>query len=452
MLKSLLTNLPTLTPERLPMVALLLTGGIAVIASQFSGFRLDPPEMRAANVIRVTSGEDEGPGSLREAILAADRAEGRARVILGVREVVLKTPLPPLINRDGVIIDGADQACEIDATNLPDGPVLDLSSPNSLVSGLRIRGAAGPALLIRASGNRLMRVTVQESEIGVFLAEGGDDLVVQDSQFDSNVTGVHISRGALRVIVRDSFFGKHSNAAIWAVAPAMEVDPSLAQIEIGGNTFEDNATGVVMINMPGRIERNHFTRSQKDAVYIAGAGIQLRSNRIRSGRGNGIHADSIEGALIEDNEVDHNCLNGVVVREGRNTVVQFNRVYDNAFGVVVLLGSNVSPIVVADNLVMQQQQDGLSVIGGYAIIRSNRILQNAGAGLRISDFVSESGETEVAGPLLYSNIVSGNGSDEPVRGQFLAAEPGAQSRTPADCPQIREARRRTIPSAGGGVQ
>src|SRR5262249_7558023 len=117
--------------------------------------------------ILVTTPNDAGPGSLREAIFAADRADRAATIVFKTPRVVLTTELPPLVNPLGVHLDTGGSEIEIDARAQTGDSVLEIRSPGSLVEGLRIRGATGAALLIRAPRVQVRRVIIAESSDGV---------------------------------------------------------------------------------------------------------------------------------------------------------------------------------------------------------------------------------------------------------------------------------------------
>jgi len=380
-----------------------------------------PPELQAAREIRVSSTADSGPGSLREAIFAADRAGGRARLLIEVNQIVLESLLPPLINPDGIVIDAGSSRCEINAAALTTGPAIDVAAPNSLINGLRIRGASGQAILLRTSGTRLQSVAVRESTTAVYLAPGADDLRVQDAEFESNAIGVHVPPAATRVSIRNCHFRKHTQAAIWAVSPPSLLAGNSGDIKVQGNRFEHDYRGVVLMHMRGWVEGNQFSCAQMAGIYLSGAGAVIRGNRIHAGKGFGIFADATEGIPIEDNEVDHNCAGGVLLRDARNTVVRSNRVYGNGYGIVVVFGSKLSPNAVAGNLLIEQRQDGLYVVGGSPVLRSNQVWNSGGASLRILDFIPKRGTPTASDPLLEANRLSGNGSDAPVHGTYRMA-------------------------------
>src|SRR5262249_4258151 len=180
-------------PYRALWIAPLAAGLFAVASHWLDRFRLMPPGRAAASVFRVTSEADAGFGTLREAILDADRAGHRARIEIQVPRVVLDAPLPPLVNPKGVVIEGGTSQALLDATRVDRSPALDIAAPDCVLSRLRIVHASAMAILIRRPGTRLERVSIEDSRLGVYLAEGAGTLSVDASAFQRNEVGLHLS-------------------------------------------------------------------------------------------------------------------------------------------------------------------------------------------------------------------------------------------------------------------
>ena len=400
--------------------AVVWLGLLASVEGWLAARRPPPPELRGGTRFVVTSPADHGPGSLRSALFAADRASTRARVEVRTERIVLEAPLAPLVNPEGVVLDAPGGGCEIDARGVGMGAALDLAGPRCLVRGIRVRGAAGQGILVRSPGARLRNVGLFDCGDGVFLVEGVGDLEVEDSTFAANVTGVHLPAGAADVSLRNNRFQKHDQAAVWAVAPAPSLAPARGDVSLRTNRFEEDRIAVVLINVPARVEGNTFLRSREAAVYLTGRGV-LRENHIHEGVSLGILADAPEEAVIEDNEVSHNLAVGIVLRGARNTLVQRNKVYGNAYGIVTVLGDRGHPAVVADNQVLSQIHDGLYVVGGAPVLRRNQAARNQGAGLRVLDLIPLTGPRAAAAPVLEDNVIRGNGTDVPLRGEYYMA-------------------------------
>lgn len=408
--------------RRLGFVALALLGVAALSEGWLRSHRPPAPGLRAGAQLVVTSANDTGPGSLREAIFAADSADVRTLITLRTKRVVLKSPLPPLANPRGIVLDGRGAHTEIDASAVAEGPVLELRSPDSSIQGLAVRGAAGAAVLVRASRIRLQGLSFTNCAEGVTLVEGVADVVLEDSQFEANATGVTLPEARLVTLQRNRFT-RHDHAAIWAVSPREGPAGGPAGLIVRDNQFADDRISIVLINVAGRLERNDFRRARESAVYLMGAGAVVRDNRSREGASMGIFADESEGALIEGNEVDHNAGVGLMLRSSGGAVVQRNRVYSNGYGIAVVFGQKARPNRMSENLLFGQAQDGFYIVGGSPLVRGNRAVQNREAAIRILDFAPWSGQLVPAAPLVEDNVFSGNSFDAAVRGVYRQPPP-----------------------------
>jgi hypothetical protein len=196
--------------------------------------------------------------------------------------------------------------------------------------------------------------------------------------------------------------------------------------------FSGDHQSLVVLNTPARIVRNTFEGAEAAAVYAGGAPVVISENRMRSGRNFGIYIERVDHGVVEDNELDHNCSGGVMVRNSRDTQVSFNRVYVNGYGIVLVHGTEVAPNTVTDNLVARHAEDGVYVIGGSPVIRRNRLLENRKSGLHVSSLTSSRGVI-VADPLLEANVLSGNAGDAVQRDEFVLPAREISPAEPTDC-------------------
>ena len=419
---------PTVNRERAAWGAVLVAAVLAASVHWLEDWRPASPDRLASFTFTVTSSQDGGPGSLREAILAADRAPKRARITIAVPRISLTTGLPPLVNPEGVVIE-SPAGTEIDGTQLT-GPVVDIAAPGSLVSGLQLtRGGAG--IVVRAAGVTIRSLSIRGSETGVLIGEGSDDVRIEASAFTSNGIGVHVVAPEGRTLLHNGHFTAQRLAAIWAVA-AVAPSPSAPQIHIADSEFLEDAMGLVAINVASRLERNAFQHQRSAAVHASGGRTFIVGNRIQSGRGFGIYAERLQSGHISGNEIARNCSGGMMLRDVGNTEVLANEVYQNGYGLVVMEGPLVSPNNVTNNLIADQIGDGLLLIGASPIVSRNQILRNRKAGLRFSSLRGQSGSTRTSRPLLTDNIVRQNGRDDTQVDQF-ANDPPAASAQASDC-------------------
>ena len=405
---------------RLAIGAVGVLGALAVFQYWIAERRPDGSELTSSREFVVTSSADSGQGSLREAIFAADSARGRARIVIGVNEIVLRSPLPPLVNPAGIVVEAAHPGVLIDGREISTGALLEIAAPDSVVQGLRFVNAPAEALLIRADGFRLSRSSISDSDEGVVLAPGLHSLLVENMEFAGNRIGLRLESTGAGVIVRNNRFSGHRDAAVWAVRGTASDGPGLAGFALRSNRFESDRMGLVLANTAASVENNEFIKSVETAIYLIGAGAVVRGNRIRAGGGIGIFADMTRGTLIEFNEIDHNQTLAVLVRSSRDALVQRNRMHNNGYGMGFVLNEVGARNVAADNTMLTQHLDGIIVIGDSPILRNNQALQNRGAGIRLLDFVPV-GEAKVrSSPLLERNTLEGNSTDEPARGEYRA--------------------------------
>ncbi|MGH9329142.1 MAG: right-handed parallel beta-helix repeat-containing protein, partial [Vicinamibacterales bacterium] len=400
-----------------------------VAAPWLATWRPVPPDRLAASVLRVTSSADSGPGSLREAIFAADRADGRTRIVVAVPSIVLAAGLPPLVNPSGIVLEAEQSFVELTGPRVA-GPLLDVASPRTMLSGFRIVGAPA-GVVVRAPGATLRNLTIVDGETGVLVGEGADQITIEASVFARNRIGVHVSAPSGRVSLRGNRFDDHRLAGIWAVA-AQAGAPEAPQIVSLNNRYRDNANGLVAVNVVAHIERDVFDGHRDAAVHVSGARAVIRGNTIRGGRRFGVYAERLSSGVITGNEIARNCAGGLMVRNVRNTEVLTNQLYQNGFGIVLMEGGSISPNTVAGNLITDHVEDGLVLIASSPLVRRNRLLRNRRAGLRLSSLVAASGETQTPQPLLSENVLSGNGYDDPLRDQYVNVSPPAATAA-ADC-------------------
>jgi parallel beta-helix repeat protein len=216
---------------------------------------------------------------------------------------------------------------------------------------------------------------------------------------------------------------------VWAVASREPAPDQEATFDVLHNEFQHDTQGLVFVNVPARIEDNDFEAATSAAIQVSGGAFVIHRNRIRGGHDFGVNGDALRSASITENEIARNCKGGVILRSARNTQVRGNRLYANGYGVIVLSGFATSPNTIADNLILQQFDDGVAVIGASPIVRANHLLSNNLAGLHLLTLVVPGQPRAVADPLLDGNTILGNGIDTPQRDEYRPkpdARPGAE--------------------------
>jgi parallel beta-helix repeat protein len=410
-----------LRPHGLYLAAAAVFAPVAFLEQPIAVRRPAPLELRTTTRIPVTSGKDTGPGSLRWAIFTADQAQVRVSLVIHTRRIVLETPLPPLLNPAGVVIEAPGEGVEIDGHNLRQGALLDIGSQGSVVSGVRFRKAAGQGILVRSSGVVLRGLSFTDCEEGIHVLAGAEAVTVEGSTFDQNGIGVALDPDVLGIDIHENRFRKHDKAAIWAVSPSERLRTS-APVLILRNNFEEDRMSLVLIHVPARVEDNQFLRPAEAAAYVTGAPVLLR-NRVEAGASVGIYADDVDGALLDENEVS-NCLAvGILLRRSRNTEIRRSRVYGNGYGIAVVFDGAGAASVIADNMVVRQRVDGLLMVGASPIVQDNRILGNNQAGLRILDYIPIRGARLAGLPVVRGNVLKDNRWDQ-LRGDYREAPEG----------------------------
>jgi nitrous oxidase accessory protein NosD len=387
---------------------------IALTADRSELLRPQPPELRADASLTVISGRDSGGGTLREAIAAAARHPGRVRIVVHPARIALLSPLPPLVNADGVVLDAAASRCELDAAAIGDIPALQVTSPGSTISGLRVRNARDAAILVGAPRVTLRDVAVHDSADGVVLS-GARSAVIERSLFERNTNGIRIDGTSPGATIRGCTFRRHDGAGIWAVSGTPN---AAAALRIENNTFHGDRVSIVAVNLGAILTKNDIRGAVENGIYVMQGRTVVRSNRILGGAGGGILGDRADNLLLEQNEIDHNASVGIMVRSCRNATVQRNLVYANAYGIASIFGDRGAPNVIADNLVMSHRIDGVFIIGSSPLLRANRLLQNGGAAARVLDFVPWDGPRIASGPRFDANTFTGNKLNVAVRGEY----------------------------------
>ena len=356
----------------------------------------------------VTSGADEGPGSLRAAIFDADRAQSGARIVVDVPAVTLSTPLPPIVNPHGIALESRGTTAQING-GLVTGALIDIAAPNSAVSNLRIVGGR-VGVIVRAARVTLDRLTVQKTDVGVFIGANASDVRVEQTWLLSNRLGLQISESDGLTTVRNSRFENNTEAGLWATS----VGPTAAngRLALLDNRFREGARGIVLVGLRAEIEGNSFEELNGDAIHATEARVIVKGNTIRAGFGFGVYLQRAEAGRIEGNDIARNCAGGIMVRDATNAQVERNQIYQNGHGIVVMEGAAATPNAIVDNLVADDFGDGVVLIGATAVVAGNHVLRNRQAGIRFSSLHDGRGRENPGKLFLDRNTVTGNGRDE----------------------------------------
>jgi parallel beta-helix repeat protein len=394
-----------------------------LIAGACSQYLLDPLrpmrlEDRATAELIVSNGEDSGPGSLREALFSAARANQRPRIRLEVKHITLQNPLPPATHSLGFVLEGDAQGTVIDARALGHNVALDVQAPNVVLRNLTIESDAGTAFLIRAGNVLAQDLTIEHADIGMSIAGAQSQLRLSNSTLRDNRIGLQIMAPTTGVLQHNRF-ENNTETGIWAVLPAGSEVEEHAQLQLSDNRFNGDRDSVVLANARVTVEKNEFAGNKHNAISVLAGEATVRSNTIRGAAGSGILADGVSRAMISGNDIGQCPGTGIFLRSASNVVVERNRLYSNAYGIVALFSSGSAPVTLVDNLIFAQQVDGVLIIGSSPVVRGNRAMRNGSAGIRVLDVVSGGKKRTPAAPLLNGNILAGNRLNEVFHGDYI---------------------------------
>ncbi|HLJ37914.1 MAG TPA: right-handed parallel beta-helix repeat-containing protein [Steroidobacteraceae bacterium] len=352
--------------------------------------------------VRVTSADDLGPGSLREALYIAASAQRRATIWILPRKLILKTPLPPVVNPHGMSLIAQPAGAEIDARSLTAGAVFDVTGPNTSIEGVVVRNCPGAAVLLRATHFHMHASTVESCDVGVDVAVNAADVLLDDNRFANDRIGVRFAAANADASVVRSTFTQDAAAGLWAVRgeSGSEQDP----VRVHDNHFSNNRSGIVAGNIRIAIEHNDFAANGPDAaLHLVGADAVVRSNQISGTAAMGIVAENAREPLIEANELKGLSSYAILVRSSPGAMVRGNRVTDCAAGLAFVLGDPGHPGSAVANVIADAKLDAIDVIGDSPILRDNQVLRPHALALRVTDYVQADGQSVHAKPTLQGS-------------------------------------------------
>ena len=406
------------------IVVLLVLGVFVGLGLWYDSRKVAPSEAEDVAAIPVTSGEDRGPGSLREALFIAAAAKGRSTISINVSKITLASALPPVVNAAGVRLITTQDNAEIDAGALPTGPILDVASPNVSIEGLRIRNGKAAGVLLRAGQFRLVGTTIQGCDVGIDIAENATEVLLEQNRFAENRVGVRFAGANKNVSVLKNEFAAHRDAGIWAVRGA--ADSRKEPISIRDNRFTQERIGVLAANVGVVLERNEFLNAREAAMQLMGTGAVVRGNRISGGEAMGIVAENSRGVVIENNEIDGLKAYGIMLKSSADAVLQSNRVHNSGYGLAFVLGT--SPSSAIENTIIEPKGSGIDVIGDSPVLRNNNVVRPRALALKVVDFDSPEGTKVRSQPFLEGNNFDASGVVIATRGTGAEDAKGVVSR------------------------
>ena len=399
--------MPMTRRSGISLAVLVLLGVFVALGLWLQSREVEPGQAANSTQIDVTSDEDRGPGTLREALFIAASAEGEATISLQAAKITVATALPPVANARGIRIVAAEQGTEIDASALTNGAVLDVAGDNVVLESVHIRNCRGAAILLRAERFQMRATTIQSCDVGVDVAENASDVLIERNRFVDNRVGVRFAAPSPNTIVVKNEFVTHRDAGIWAVRS--DAKERGAELAIRENRFTNERIGILAANVPVLIERNELLDCEEAAMQLMGTGAIARGNRISGGTGMGIIVEDARGAVIEDNELDGLSAYGIMLKGAADTLVRANRIHNSGYGLAFVLGNPRSPSTAVDNTIIGAKFNGIDVIGDSPILRDNKVMQPRGLALKVVDFDPDRGQTVRSAPFLEGNNVDARG-------------------------------------------
>lgn len=390
------------TTAALAVVGLLLA--IAALSRWYGPMRSMPVLDSNRTAIKVVASSDSGPGSLREALFAADTAPAAASVLIEVDHIALESALPPIVNAHGVEIAGPAAGVDIDAQKVPaGGAVLDIDADNAAVSRVSIHHCPGVAVLVRARRFRLTDSTVEGCEVAIEVAGNASEIRLEHNHLDANRIGARFAAASGDSAIVRNEFSANADAALWLVAASPSNEAGNAPIEVRDNQFNGDREGVVLGNIRALIEHNDFTAMREAAVHVVGEGAVIRNNRVLSGSAAGFTVENASGVLIEANDLTHLDGYGVLLRGVSNALLRSNRIHSCGYGIAFVLGDPHKPSTATDNMLMDLKYDGIDVVGDSPLLKGNQVLQARAVPYHVQDFTQPNGQTVHSQPLLEKN-------------------------------------------------
>jgi parallel beta-helix repeat protein len=234
-------------------------------------FRLKPlleimEDRTLLSAFLVTNCQDDGPGSLRQAILASDSVPGGATIDFaipghGVQAIRTASPLPTISG--SVLVDGTSQPgytgtplIEIDGEAAGAGNGLTITGSGSTIRGLAIDGfASGAAILIE--GPEASHNAIYGNQLGTNSA---------DPLAPGNLHGVEVSNGA-----HDNDVGSNSPGGANAIGGNIGTGVLLSGASIDGSQGFGVAAADLSLNGSATLQGGRLQLTDSAAQFTGSA-------------------------------------------------------------------------------------------------------------------------------------------------------------------------------------
>jgi hypothetical protein len=349
----------------------------------------------------VTNTNDAGRGSLRQAILNANRVAGVQLIDFDIPggadcyTIVLATPLPAIT--DSVIVDARTQpgfvdhpVVELDGSELPDGSNgLVLLVGNSQIRGLSIHGFSGAGIAI--SG-----VDAETSVTGNLIA--GNDIGTDCTGLEAlgNGHGITITQSSRNTIGGTSALDRN---VISANGQGIILNQSSSENLILGNYIGTNATGASAL---GNTLNGILVTNSSNGNRIGGG---PSARNVISGNGTGITIALSTGTLVDGNLIGTNAAGQAAIPNREDGLV----IQDAPNNTVGGGGSLPSNVISAnrDSGIRVTRSSGARIVGNYigTNLDGTRAVGEQADGV----FIDGSANNTIGGLLAAErNVISGN--------------------------------------------
>lgn len=401
-------------------------------------------------VFVVNSVDDDGAGTLRDAITQANATAGADEIqfaipdVAGAPVIKLVSALPSITEQ--LAIDGGSQplagTVTLDGSGAAgaDGLVFNQTASGSSVSDLTIGGFANGIRLIAADEisviDCMVGGSVKNTLNGLLIAGGSGNLLLRVDATNNTLNGVTLD-GAIDTQILGSALDGNGAHGLQVIGG----DATIVSVSLAGDAASASSngqSGIVATNTTSlSVLGATVQKNAVDGVLVTGGsgvvvlGSKVSENAVAGLRIDGGSAHAIGGSGInEGNQVTKNGSHGILIKGGATDVtVQRNLVgadisltdLGNAGDGIRLEGAT-GAIVTYRNVVAYNKLVGVRVTGGsgnrigadesrpegeQGQLFGNTVILNAGGGIHVSG---------AAGTVISANAVGVSGVGGPVAG------------------------------------
>jgi parallel beta-helix repeat protein len=423
--------------------------------------RVEQLEARRALTVNVTTLDDAGAGSLRQAILDVNAAAIADTIVfnnLAAGTITLASELPTLTNPAGTTFSfgGTTTAITLDgaSTLAADGLTVGAGANSVVLNGLNLtlkNFDSGLKFLGGSTGSTIKGLTISGNANGIELVGGSfSGTVISGNTITLNDQNGIVAAGGVTSLTIGGTTGSAANAISFNGSSGVAVAPgTYTNTKITGNVISSNARsgifgngGAAGLTIGGTATGagNTIISNNEDGVFFdAGTytGTVIQGNTISSNGGAGVLLGTSGGGLTgltlggataaAVNTISFNRESGVEVSQGTftSTVIQGNTIASNAaYGIQLspggqtLAGLTIGGSATGQgNTISSNALDGIGVFGGTytgTTVQGNTIRYNLASGVNINTFAAGGafGGLQVGGGAAGAgNTISSNGLD-----------------------------------------